>query len=232
MSDNLVISEKFTSIQGEGRTMGQKSIFLRLSGCNILCQSASWVCDTIEVWRKGKKTPFADVFTELEIERMRSGTHLIITGGEPLLHQDAISRFLDYFGEENGFLPIIEVETNGTIQPNKFLRQIVKFFNVSPKLANSGVPDEERFKPSVIEYLNTIPSVIFKFVIASKEDLEELDKTYFPLIHKQKIWLMPAGSTIEELEKTRLMVVGLCVDYNFNFSDRMHISLWNQKTGV
>jgi len=230
--DFLSVSEKFTSIQGEGRTMGQKSIFLRLSGCNILCQSESWICDTIEVWKKGKKTAFEDVFTELEIERMYSGTHLIITGGEPLLHQEKICQFLYYFAENHGFLPIIEIETNGTIIPNPYLSTVVKYFNVSPKLSNSGVPTNQRYKTEVIEFLNLLPAAIFKFVISSEKDMEELGDSYMNLIHKSKIWLMPAGSNLEELESTRLKVVSICVEHNFNFSDRLHISLWNQKTGV
>ena len=34
---NLAISEIFFSIQGEGKTVGIPSVFVRLGGCNLIC---------------------------------------------------------------------------------------------------------------------------------------------------------------------------------------------------
>ena len=59
--NHLLVSEVFYSLQGEGSTMGIPAVFLRLSGCNLLCDGA-WRCDTIEVWQKGHKTEFEDVY--------------------------------------------------------------------------------------------------------------------------------------------------------------------------
>ena len=89
--NKLPVSEVFYSIQGEGQTMGVPAVFLRLGGCNILCQSESWICDTIEVWRKSKALPFEEVLGE-EYEKLllSKDVHLVITGGEPLLHQKMI----------------------------------------------------------------------------------------------------------------------------------------------
>ena len=66
----LPVSEVFYSIQGEGQTMGVPAVFLRLGGCNILCQSKNWVCDTIEVWRKSKSTAFEDILSDEYIKRI------------------------------------------------------------------------------------------------------------------------------------------------------------------
>lgn len=66
--DFLNVSEKFLSIQGEGRTTGIPAIFLRLSGCNLLCKSSNWICDSIEVWRKGTKTSFDAVLLMLKLK--------------------------------------------------------------------------------------------------------------------------------------------------------------------
>ena len=60
---NLVVSEKFYSIQGEGISTGVPAVFLRLAGCNILCKGKGWICDSIEVWKKGVKTEFKDVLS-------------------------------------------------------------------------------------------------------------------------------------------------------------------------
>ena len=232
MKNSLVISEKFYSIQGEGQTMGVPSIFVRLAGCNILCQSDSWTCDSIEVWKKGTKTPFEDVLTEKEVDRLSNGAHLIFTGGEPLLHQVAIVEYLKWFYKKYEFQPIIEVETNGTIMPNKEMIMAVKYWNCSPKLANSGETAERRIKPAVIERLNNLTGSIFKFVIDNEFDMEEISIDYGKYLSKDKVVLMPAGDSQEKLKQTRQLVAALCIKHRVRYSERLHIVIWNQKTGV
>lgn len=226
----LYISEKFYSIQGEGRTTGYPSIFLRLSGCNILCQSSTWICDTIEVWKKGIPTNFEDVFSEEEIKLLRNEVHLVVTGGEPLMHQKRLSEFLNWFKAEYGFKPYIEVETNGTIEPIKDLVFDVNQWNVSPKLKTSGVSYDERFKPETLLKFNKLNSS-FKFVVSCEEDVLEIFNNYRDL-KKNKIYLMPAGDNQELLNKTRLIVIELCKKYILKFTDRIHIVAWDKKTGV
>lgn len=230
MKNSLVISEKFTSIQGEGQTIGKKAIFLRLAGCNILCKSHDWVCDTIEVWQKGTKTNFEDIFTQEEIVKLQNEYHLIITGGEPLLYQDTIVNFVDWLQEERGVLPIIEVETNGTIFPSKEMQKIVNYWNVSPKLKSSGA-DLKRFNLLALKEFSNNKNTIFKFVVSSLEDIKEINSD-FCFLDWFKIYLMPAGDSQEKLDKIRKQVVEWCLKYNFNYSDRLHIVIWNQKTGV
>lgn len=228
---HLVISEKFYSIQGEGRTMGIPAVFLRLSGCNLLCQSDSWICDTIEVWRKGVKTEFENVLTEEMVEALQNGAHLVFTGGEPLQHQSGILNFIIWFYEQYRFNPVIEVETNGTIAPVMELRGFIDYFNVSPKLSNSGEPYEKRFKIEALRSLNNLTSSIFKFVVSNEEDWKEICKDFLDLNFK-KIWLMPAGSSRGELEKTREIVAKIAIENHVRYSERLHIGIWNQKTGV
>jgi len=232
MKDSLVISEKFYSLQGEGQTMGIPAIFVRLSGCNILCQSANWVCDSIEVWRKGTKIPFEQVLTEDEVNRLTDGAHLIFTGGEPLLHQVAIIGYLKWFYKKYEFKPIIEVETNGTIMPNKEMTMAVKYWNCSPKLSNSGETDERRIKPAVIGTLNNLRGIIFKFVVDNENDFYEIKDTYGKWLSKENVVLMPAGDTQDKLNVTRQIVAELCVKHCVRYSERLHIVIWNQKTGV
>jgi len=232
MKDNLVISEKFYSIQGEGQTMGIPSIFIRLSGCNILCQSESWVCDSIEVWRKGTKTPFEQVLTDDEVQRLFNGAHLIFTGGEPLMHQKKIVEYLDWFKEVEGFMPTLEFETNGTIMPCRELIDVVNYWNCSPKLANSGEPYERRVKPLVITELNKQNNVIFKFVIQKKEDCLDVFQDYGQYIANKNYVFMPAGETQDKLAVTRPIVAEQCINLGIRYSERLHIVIWNQKTGV
>jgi len=228
----LVVAETFYSIQGEGKTMGVPAVFLRLGGCNLLCKSEHWVCDTIEVWQNGKSKPFEDILTIEMISALEKGAHLVITGGEPMAHQPKVELYLKWFALTYGFQPFVEVETNGTIMPTDYMFNRVSLFNVSPKLESSGEKRERRYKVDVLKTLNQRDFVIFKIVIANENDLKEVIKDYFHLVDRNKIYLMPAGSSQEQLNQTRLMVANMCVEYCLHYSERLHIVIWNQKTGV
>jgi 7-carboxy-7-deazaguanine synthase len=231
MNNNLVVSEKFYSIQGEGQTMGVPAVFLRLGGCNLLCKGKGWVCDSIEVWKKGVNTPFDEVLSEY-IERLRNGAHLVITGGEPLLHRSQLGKYLIWFQSEYGFKPIIEIETNGTISPTELLESLVDYWNVSPKLSTSGESKVRRINELALIRLSSFKNAIFKFVISENEDFLEILEDFGEFIHMDKVVLMPAGENQEQLNKTRQMVADLCVDVGVKYSERLHIVIWNQKTGV
>jgi 7-carboxy-7-deazaguanine synthase len=99
------ISEIFRSLQGEGRSQGLVTTFVRLSGCNLDCR---W-CDTPYAREGGKEVPVADVLRGVEFLPCR---RVCITGGEPLLQMDdvaALARQLHGAGYQ------VEIETNGTI---------------------------------------------------------------------------------------------------------------------
>lgn len=235
-NNQLFVSECFYSIQGEGKTVGTPAVFLRLSGCNILCKSESWICDTIEVWKKGVKTDFDDVFCGRDKAMLRNGAHLVITGGEPLLHQKQIEKFLKWLESFYELNPFVEIETNGTILPNEYLQLRVNQWNVSPKLQNSGEHWDKRFKDNVINVFKDLNTSIFKFVIEKEEDFKDLAQTYMTILDSQKyrskIYLMPAGENQEQLLKTRQTVVEICKQHCLKFTDRSHIVIWDKKTGV
>ena len=75
------IVETFHSIQGEGFWTGHNAFFIRLAGCDVHCP---W-CDQKETWTT-KNHPLLTAkqllkkFSEIETK------HIIITGGEPLIH--------------------------------------------------------------------------------------------------------------------------------------------------
>lgn len=226
----LIVSEVFYSLQCEGRSIGTPAVFLRLAGCNLLCKSKDWVCDSIEVWQKGIPTDFDKVLSQEMIGHLAMGAHLVITGGEPLKQQMVLEQYLDWLTIELGGSPFIEVETNGTITPSSKMLCYVKWWNSSPKLRNSGESVTKRINELAIFALNK-ENTIFKFVVNCEDDLLEIFQDY-PEISPSKIWLMPAGATREELEVNRLVVVELAKKYHFNYSDRLHIVIWNKKTGV
>lgn len=224
---NLIVSEKFYSIQGEGQTVGIPAVFLRLAGCNLDC---TW-CDSVEVWKKGTKTPFSEVISDEWVDRLRDGAHLIFTGGEPLLHQKKIIEYLEWFSNTYNFIPILEVETNGTILPEPSLRHVVDYWNVAPKLKNSNEPWDKRMDDVAITYFNSVKNSIFKFVIGNRAEFAEVLQDW-KIINMNKIYLMPQGDSKAQLAKTYPLIAELAVDMGVKFSPRLHINIWNQKTGV
>jgi organic radical activating enzyme len=232
----LPVSEVFYSIQGEGQTMGIPAVFLRLGGCNILCQSESWICDTIEVWRKSKALPFEEVLgEEYENLLLSHKVHLVVTGGEPLIHQKMIVEFFKYFFEKHNVYPIIEVETNATITPSEEMLGWVDYWNVSPKLSNAGAQNTKEIrinKHALNSFRSKFISTIFKFVIEKESDFDEVIEDYGHHISMDQVVLMPAGSSQEELLRTRLLVAELCRKNQLRYSERLHVVIWNQKTGV
>ncbi|MBT5855741.1 7-carboxy-7-deazaguanine synthase QueE [bacterium] len=273
-STTLSISESFLSIQGEGISAGVPALFLRLSGCNLTCGGpntiktktldfgATWRCDTIEVWTKGTPTPIDTLLKTWKlngwIDSLRSGTHLVVTGGEPLLHDTAICAFLDDLSDElqvksgrenfklasklrNPSTPKadvdliqIEMETNGTLIPSKKLDSHISQYNVSPKLANSGMSLDKRYCTDVIDWFGRNPKSSFKFVIQNENDLHEIQKTYQTphAIANNRILLMPAADNRKDYLRLAPTIQTLCKTHQYTFSPRLHIEKWDQKTGV
>ncbi|MBI5679698.1 MAG: 7-carboxy-7-deazaguanine synthase QueE [Methanobacterium sp.] len=102
------INEIFSSIQGEGKLIGRRQVFVRFSGCNLDCN----YCDTPQ----SQNPEFGPVYSEEELfnsvdKLITPDFHSIsITGGEPLLHADFIKSFLEKYDfncllETNGSLP-------------------------------------------------------------------------------------------------------------------------------
>ena len=243
MKQRLAISEVFYSIQGEGKTMGIPSVFVRLGGCNLMCggmgtqfdgelhNDAEWRCDSIEVWMKAQSKEYKDILPQDCIEAIKNDAHIIITGGEPLMQQTSIIGFIEYIKKEIKSDVFFEVETNGTILPKQELLESINLWNCSPKLSNSGMEDNVAFIPNVIKTLNE-QNTIFKFVVNSKKDWNEIENKYLPIIDKKKIYLMPSGESQELLNENKLNVVELAIKNYLNFTTRMHIEIWNKKTGV
>ena len=247
--NNLAVSEQFYSIQGEGRHVGRPSVFLRLKGCNLRCgdsqsklhtQPSTWICDTIDVWTKGESISFESLLTTWIANGWFDKLHsqdaaLIITGGEPLLHNLDLNHFFDWLAEHYpDFHPIIELETNGTLFPEGTFNDCCTVFNVSPKLSNSGMANDFRLNMDILDRFNQDPRTQFKLVVTSKDDVLEFQQNIqHPLrIPPAKISLMPGADSRDELQNISIKVVDWCKEYGYHFSPRLHVDLWNQLTGV
>tara|TARA_B100001175_G_C19512998_1_gene645155 strand:- start:2264 stop:3019 length:756 start_codon:yes stop_codon:yes gene_type:complete len=248
--DRLRVSEMFYSIQGEGSFCGQPSVFLRLQGCNLTCGGkstitskhcegkATWRCDTIEVWTKGNSMSFQKICEEWErnkwIDRLTNGAHLVITGGEPLLQMDVLGLFLDYYNQQYQTVPFIEIETNGTIEPSSAIKKYIKQYNVALKLTNSGLQKENYFVKKAIQFFTNQKYAFFKFVVSNEQDIKELEETYIEpfQLDQSKIMLMPAADNKHDLAILEPNVIEWCKQRAWRYSARLHINIWDKKTGV
>lgn len=152
---------------------------------------------------------------------------LVITGGEPLLFQDRLVTLLgllhDWF---------VEVETNGTIAPLPELTAHVSQFNVSPKLKNSGQGLDQRRIPSAISELIHTTRAWWKFVVCSADDITEIVQWVEDFgLPRDRVLLMPEGTTRARLEQTVPLVKNLATQYGFRFTHRLHILIWNGERG-
>lgn len=220
----MKVNELFQSIQGEGPKAGSLSTFIRLAGCNLDCK----FCDT----KYANQGEFTEMKSKEVLDNIKSWrTHnLVVTGGEPLCQQKELNKLFD--AVKNNFKSI-EIETNGTIKPNIGINGIPLFYNVSPKLKNSGMPKSRRIKPEVLKYLAHKSNTIFKFVLTDQEDvyevLELMSKFAIP---KEKVWLMPEGVSNGDLKQRGRWLVETCKMYGFNFSPRLHVWLYGNERGV
>ena len=115
--------------------------------------------------------------------------------------------------------------------PNEYLLLHIDLWNCSPKLLNSGNDRSMAFKPEIIKELNKYHS-IFKFVINDTKEWKEVKELYYDIVDKNKIYLMPAGENQDLLNINKLNVAKLAIENYVNFTTRLHIEIWNKKTGV
>ena len=204
----LWVNEIFgPTIQGEGKTIGNITMFLRLTFCNLRCS----FCDTSYVFKEGKKMSNDEI-----LEKISKIKSLVITGGEPLLQQknliSLISKLPNHW---------IEIETNGMIVPSNELIPFVSLFNCSPKY---------KLNKQALEIFSKINS-IFKFVI--QDDIDKVISLVEELkIDKEKVYLMPEGKTRKEQIEKSPQIIELCNRYGFRFSPRLHTLIWDNKCGV
>jgi 7-carboxy-7-deazaguanine synthase len=214
------IAESFFSVQGEGVTAGVPAVFIRLQGCSVGCR---W-CDTKYSWDPagGHQVTLEALVEEAAAFPCRRA---VVTGGEPL----ESSLFVPLVEALKGRGFTVEVETSGVLPPPP---APVDQWNVSLKLANSGVPEATRINPEVIRALLT-RGAWWKFVVADPRDVAEvLQLSERFALARERILLMPEGIRREDILERSLWVVEECRRHGFRYSPRLHILLWGARRGV
>lgn len=244
MSTLFLSSDKvFYTLEGEGKYVGQPSVFMRMSMCNLTCQgfkseSSPYGCDSFVSWSIKNKLAYEKIAEMFEAEeynqKLKNKAILKYTGGEPLIQQKALLEFTEFIVNRWGFIPVIDFETNATIMPlPEWTEKYYATFTTSPKLSSNGDSEDKRYKPEVLEW-HTKKSLVdgstFKFVVRDESDVDEVFKKYINkfFIPKSKVWFMPmCGSRAEHIEVAP-SVAELAKKYEVNFSPRLHLLLWDR----
>ncbi|NDV78726.1 7-carboxy-7-deazaguanine synthase QueE [Dysgonomonas sp. 511] len=117
----LNVNEIFYSLQGEGGRMGEPSIFIRLTKCNLACS----FCDTD--FASGCDMALEEILNTIKAYPCK---WIIWTGGEPTIQLR--DEHLSFF-KENGYWQAIE--TNGT----RKVPSLIDYISCSPKQDYPGI---------------------------------------------------------------------------------------------
>lgn len=153
--ERLRITEIFYSVQGEARTAGIPTVFIRLTGCPLRCG----YCDTAYAFQGGEWMSF----DEIEAEVKKYNTKFItVTGGEPLAQKmcpKLLSRFCD-----KGY--DVSLETSGALDISKVDTRVSRVVDI--KTPGSG-ESEKNYLENIQQLTNHDQ---LKFVICSRDDYD------------------------------------------------------------
>jgi len=167
----MKVCEIFRSIEGEGLRTGLPAVFIRLHGCNLRCS----YCDSMYAVEGGDYKQM-NVTQVLDAVKKFSGiTHVTLTGGEPLIHQNVEDLLSQLSG--NGYR--VNIETNGTVPCKWHFPGL--FYTMDWKCKSSGMSVKMK-----MENLETLGSEdVLKFVVGTIEDLEETETVVKSLAKKK-----------------------------------------------
>ena len=191
----------------------------------------------------------ADRIAEILPNNQWNDTHLVITGGEPLLGWQRAYPDLIEHPKMSG-LNEITFETNGT-QPltDEFTKYLKTWnqrqyphgpggeitFSVSPKLPCSGEKWEDAICTDIVRSYENVGYAYLKFVVATEEDAQDALKAtaeYRAAGFKGPVYLMPVGGTEKVYEMNNRNVALFAIKHGLRYSDRLQVPLFRNAWGT
>lgn len=228
------------TVQGEGMVIGQKTMFVRMAGCDYQC---AW-CDSAFTWDGTGKNEIRMLTAEEILEEMQSlagetFAHLTISGGNPALlphvdllidaaHRRGIRTALETQGSrwQDWFLAIDEL----TLSPKPPSSRMSTDWSVLDGIVQRLLDHGSRFSLKVVvfdhadlAYAVTVhkryPEVPF-FLQAGNDDLqEENQEVLLPRLIARYEWLVEQVMKSKELKDVRVL-------------PQLHTWIWGNKRGV
>ena len=240
--------EKSTEADEVAKNVHLYKTFEELPLVNTGCDSyASWHPDFKELSPTYEIDALVDKMLDLIPDRRwtnRTGndTHLVITGGEPLLGWQRAYQDLFEHNDMRG-IKNVTFETNGTqqLQP-KFKTYLNEWlagwneltFSVSPKISASGEVWDDAIKPEIVASYQGVGTVYLKFVVDSEAHFEEVDRAvaeYRAAGFEGVVYVMPQGGVVTPYAENRVNVANWALERGYNYSPRLHVDLWGNGWG-
>jgi 7-carboxy-7-deazaguanine synthase len=194
----LPVMESFYTIQGEGFYQGRAAYFIRLAGCDVGCV---W-CDVKESW-DASKHPMKSIdalVEEVQKDCLPFQNNLVvITGGEPLLHNlDELTRELKKLGYRTN------LETSGS----SAISGSWDWICLSPKKFKAPLP-------AVVAVANELKVIVF-----NKSDFGWAEKFAGMVAPDCKLFLQPEWDRSAEM--TPLIIDYIKNNPKWEFSLQLH----------
>jgi 7-carboxy-7-deazaguanine synthase len=209
----LKLTEIFLSLQGEARSAGLPTVFVRLTGCPLRCT----YCDTAYAFYGGEWSDIDDIVAKVAAFGV---PNVCVTGGEPLAQKRCI-QLLDALVSA-GFS--VSLETSGAIDISPVDARVSRVVDI--KTPDSGECAQNLW--SNIAQLT--PHDQLKFVICSRADYEwakaELDGRR--LNERCEVLFSPSYTQITPRELADWIVADRLP---VRFQMQLHKQLWGEEQG-
>ena|SRR3990167_6396092 len=209
----LKITEIFYSLQGETKTIGLPTVFIRLTGCPLRCQ----YCDTTYAFHGGKTMSLDHILSQVAAYQPR---YVTVTGGEPLAQPDCDSllRQLCDQGYE------VSLETSGALDISAVDPRVIKIVDL--KTPGSKEMSSNRFE-NVAALLSHDQ---IKFVLCDRRDYDWAKETihHYQLTQRCDVLLSPSHG---QLSNQALADWILHDRLPVRFQLQMHKYIWGDLPG-
>ena len=207
------ITEIFYSLQGETRTIGLPTVFIRLTGCPLRCG----YCDTEYAFTGGERLSIDNV---LEQAGQYNPRYVTVTGGEPLAQKNCLSLLKQLC--DQGY--DVSLETSGALDIAAVDSRVMVVMDL--KAPASGEVSKNRYEN--LDHIKAKDQI--KFVICNREDYEwsKLQIEKYLLTDKCEVLFSPVHG-----EKMARQLAEWILEDNLNvrFQLQLHKFLWNDEPG-
>jgi 7-carboxy-7-deazaguanine synthase len=214
MNQTLRITEIFHSLQGETRTVGLPTVFVRLTGCPLRCQ----YCDTVYAFSGGEIMTLEQILERVAGYRPR---YVCVTGGEPLAQPNCIP-LLEALCEA-GYE--VSLETSGALDIAPVDTRVSRVVD----LKTPGSAEVGRNRYENMAELTGNDQV--KFVICSREDYDWAVSKIIEYRLDQRAGELLMSPSHHELEARSLAEWIIADNLPVRLQLQLHKYLWNDEPG-